>query len=114
MNLPISKLAQMYFALKAFENQSFENYKLSYRIFRNLELLRPIGERYMKEMQDARGEREMNDSEITQLDYQIFLKWEQSGETEELELKKLDFTGEKISMSPAQASVLYPIIENID
>lgn len=120
MKLPITKLAELYFVLKDLETKPFENYSTSYRVFRNLEMLRPFGERYMKEMQEEAQKMQSNITEenqeilAAQANALIFQKWATAGEAEEIALKTLDLSSEKLPLTPAQLGVLFPILENID
>ena len=114
MVLKISKLAQMYFALKGLESATFENFKNSYRVFRNLEILKPIGEKYFAEIEAMKVSSDTSQDELIRLDTAVFNKWEISGETEDLPLKMLDFSTEKLAITPAQIGALEQILENLD
>ena len=120
MKLPITKLAELYFVLKELERTPFENYSTSYRIFRNLEMIRPYGERYMEEMKTEAQKIEPNITEenqeilAAQANAIIFQKWTEAGETEDLPLKTLNFSKEKLPLTPAQLGVLAPILEDLD
>ncbi len=104
----------MYFALKGLESASFENFNNSYRVFRNLELLKPIGERYFAEIEKMKGSSEVSQDELVRLDMAVFHKWDGSGETEDIPLKMLDFSAEKLAITPAQIGALESILENLD
>lgn len=118
MELKISKAAQLYFVLTELSTKEL-SFTTAYRIKRNLDHLKAIGEKYSEEMkaefQNILPKKEgYADGEIKHYtalaDNTIFKKWDESGETEELDLKVLPLESEAIMLSARQIEVLEPIL----
>jgi len=118
MKLKISKAAQVYFALTELSNKEF-SWTTAYRIKRNLDHLKAIGEKYSEEMK-AEFEKLLPKKESfmegelkqyhTVADATVFKRWNESGEEEELDLKTLPLEGETITLSARQIEALEPIL----
>jgi hypothetical protein len=118
MNLKISKAAQLYFALTELGSKEL-SFTTAYRIKRNIDHLKAIGEKYSEEMKAEYKKllpvkEEYQDAEIkyysAMADASIYKKWDESGEEEELDLKVLSFENEDIKFSARQIEALEPIL----
>lgn len=110
MKLKTSTLAQIYFALKGLENQTFESFSLSYRIGRNIDMLSKLGEKFVNDIRTAAGDGPINQ----EAEFKVFTEWDADGKEESFDLKMLSFEGEKNVPSPALLRILMPILENED
>ena len=118
MKIKISKAAQMFFVLTDLANREL-SFTTAYRIKRNLDHLKAIGEKYTEEIKVEYQnllpvKEEYQDAEIkyysAMADAQVFKKWDESGEEEELYLKVLSFENEDIKFSARQIEALEPIL----
>lgn len=118
MELKISKAAQLYFVLTELSTKEL-SFTTAYRIKRNLDHLKAIGERYSEEMKEefnnilpkkeayAEGEIKYY---TTLADNTIFKKWDASEETETLDLKVLPLENETITLTARQIEALEPLL----
>lgn len=118
MELKISKAAQLYFVLTELSTKEL-SFTTAYRIKRNLDHLKAIGERYSEEMK-AEFEKILPKKEryaegeikyyTTIADNTIFKKWDESGEEEDLDMKILSFENEDVKFSARQIEALEPLL----
>ena len=108
----------MFFVLTDLANREL-SFTTAYRIKRNLDHLKAIGEKYTEEIKVEYQnllpvKEEYQDAEIkyysAMADAQVFKKWDESGEEEELDLKVLSFENEDIKFSARQIEALEPIL----
>ncbi len=118
MNLKISKAAQLYFVLSDLSAKEL-SFTTAYRIKRNLDHLKAIGEKYTEEIKAEYQKllptkAEYQDAEIKYYsalaDAAVYKKWDESGEEEDLDLKVLSFENEDVKFSARQIAVLEPIL----
>lgn len=118
MNLKISKAAQLYFVLSDLSAKEL-SFTTAYRIKRNLDHLKAIGEKYTEEIKEEYQKllptkAEYQDAEIkyysAMADAAVYKKWDESGEEEDLDLKVLSFENEDVKFSARQIAVLEPIL----
>ena len=118
MNLKISKAAQLFFVLTELGNREL-SFTTAYRIKRNLDRLKLIGERYSEELnlefqRILPAKEQHSDAEIKQYsdlaDITVFNRWNESGEEEELDLKVFSLETEDIKLSARQIEILEPIL----
>lgn len=118
MNLKISKAAQLYFVLSDLSAKEL-SFTTAYRIKRNLDHLKAIGEKYTEEIKAEYqkllpAKAEYQDAEIkyysAMADASVYKKWDESGEEEDLDLKVLSFENEDVKFSARQIAVLEPIL----
>jgi hypothetical protein len=118
MNLKISKAAQLYFVLTDLGSKEV-SFTTAYRIKRNLDHLKAIGEKYSEEVkaeyQKALPKKEeYQDAEIKYYsalaDATVYKRWNESGEEEDLDLKVLPLEGEDLKLSARQIEVLEPLL----
>ena len=118
MNLKISKAAQLYFVLSDLSAKEL-SFTTAYRIKRNLDHLKAIGEKYTEEIKAEYQKllptkAEYQDAEIkyysAMADASVYKKWDESGEEEDLDLKVLSFENEDVKFSARQIAVLEPIL----
>ena len=118
MIIKISKAAQLYFVLLELSDKQL-SFTTAYRIKRNLDRLKLIGEKYSEELnlefQKILPVKEQHsDAEIKQYsdlaDITVFNRWNDSGEEEELDLKLLQLEGEEIKFTARQIEILEPIL----
>lgn len=118
MNLKISKAAQVYFVLTELSGKEL-SWTTAYRIKRNLDHLKAIGEKYSEELK-AEFEKILPKKETyvegeikhyhTIADATVYKRWDESKEEEELDLKTLPLEGENITLSARQIDALEPIL----
>lgn len=118
MKVKISKAAQLYFVLTELSSKEL-SFTTAYRIKRNLDHLKAIGEKYSEEMKAefqkilpkkegyAEGELKQYHSFA---DNTVFKKWDESGEEEELDLKMLPLETEAVTLSARQIEALEPLL----
>lgn len=118
MKVKISKAAQMFFVLTDLGSREL-SFTTAYRIKRNLDHLKAIGEKYSEELKAEYQKllpmkEEYEDAEIkyysAMADAAVYKKWDESGEEEELDLKVLSFENEDVKFSARQIAVLEPIL----
>jgi hypothetical protein len=102
MKITISKAAQLYFVLLELGNKEL-SFTAAYRVKRNIDHLKSIGEKFLEEVKAHGGT-------AIEADQATFVKWEDSGETEELDLKVLDLEKEDIKLTARQIGVLEPLL----
>lgn len=118
MTIKISKAAQLYFALSDLTNKEL-SFTTAYRIKRNLDRLKSIGEKYTEEL-NAEFETILPKKEVyadgelkqyhTIADSIVFKRWDESGEMEDLDLKVLSLEGEDMKFSARQIEALESIL----
>jgi len=118
MKVKISKAAQLYFVLTDLGSKEV-SFTTAYRIKRNLDHLKAIGEKYSEEVkaeyQKALPKKEeYQDAEIKYYsalaDATVYKRWNESGEEEDLDLKVLPLEGEDLKLSARQIEVLEPLL----
>jgi hypothetical protein len=118
MTIKISKAAQLYFALSDLTNKEL-SFTTAYRIKRNLDRLKSIGEKYTEELnaefETILPKKEVYaDGELKQYlpiaDSIVFKRWEESGEEDEFDLKILQLEGEDVKFTARQIEILEPIL----
>jgi len=118
MTIKISKAAQLYFALSDLTNKEL-SFTSAYRIKRNLDHLKAIGEKYTEELNSEfetilPKKDSYDDGELKQYhtiaDSIVFKRWDESGEEEELDLKVLSLETEEMKFSARQIEVLESIL----
>jgi len=118
MEIKISKAAQLYFVLTDLGSKEV-SFTTAYRIKRNLDHLKAIGEKYSEEVkaeyQKALPKKEeYQDAEIKYYsalaDATVYKRWNESGEEEDLDLKVLPLEGEDLKLSARQIEVLEPLL----
>jgi hypothetical protein len=118
MEVKISKAAQLYFVLTDLGSKEV-SFTTAYRIKRNLDHLKAIGEKYSEEVkaeyQKALPKKEeYQDAEIKYYsalaDATVYKRWNESGEEEDLDLKVLPLEGEDLKLSARQIEVLEPLL----
>lgn len=105
MTISISKAAQLYFALNELSDKEM-SFTAAYRLKRNLDKLKVIGEKYSADLQKEFAE--LKDG--LKADQAVFRKWEASGETDEFDLKEIDFSKEDLKLTVRQITFLEPIL----
>ena len=118
IKVKISKAAQLFFVLTDLGNREL-SFTTAYRIKRNLDHLKAIGEKYSEELKTEYQKllpmkEEYEDAEIkyysAMADSIVFKHWDESGEEEELDLKVLSLEKEDIKLSARQIEILEPIL----
>jgi hypothetical protein len=114
MKVKISKAAQMFFVLTDLGSREL-SFTTAYRIKRNLDHLKAIGEKYSEEVKAEYQKllpvkEEYQDAEIKYYsalaDASVYKKWDESGEEEELDLKVLSLETEDIKFSARQIEAI--------
>lgn len=118
MKVKISKAAQLYFVLTDLGSKEV-SFTTAYRIKRNLDHLKAIGEKYSEEVKAEYQKvlpkkEEYQDAEIKYYsalaDATVYKRWNESGEEEDLDLKVLPLEGEDLKLSARQIEVLEPLL----
>jgi hypothetical protein len=118
IKVKISKAVQLYFVLLELSDKQL-SFTTAYRIKRNLDHLKSIGEKYSEELKAEYQKQlpvkeEYEDAEIkyysAMADSIVFKHWDESGEEEELDLKVLSLEGEDVKFTARQIEILEPIL----
>lgn len=118
MIIKISKAAQLYFVLLELSDKQL-SFTTAYRIKRNLDRLKTIGEKYSEELnlefqRIFQVKEDHQDTDIKHYsdlaDMTVFNRWEESGEEDEFDLKILQLEGEDVKFTARQIEILEPIL----